>query len=375
MANSVKQHETNVATTSDAQSVNDILQSVENVPFALNGATTKTILYALFSVLAASELTSALGFYTASLGVSLVGAFTICGFVASAFHYLLHSILSGTAHGIVFKKRAESKAMSTEVVANIILSIVLLLAASCTVFFVGKKGFSAYRATEFETKMKAATPPVSSENTTVTPQMLTSKRGKISVYKLELLGKLEQAKAASTDATTNQNTTEKDSYDRTTNTITDIVGASAFVLEMLLALLAFTIATAKKAAVIEEIVRRKENNVTQENVTITTKNDTKRNDNDRKGIVTQQRYDSEPLRYDNNNLPKPSENNDKRTIVSGFSTPKNEVLRNDADPKKVPCGSCKTPFLPKNARHKFCSDSCRLEAWQAKNGTTVFGTK
>jgi hypothetical protein len=269
MANSVKNHETNLVAEKNQSDVNAILEGVENVPFALSGATTKSILYALFSGIAAVELTSALGFYGASLGASLVVAFTVCSIIAGLFHYLLHSILSNTAHGIVFKKRAESKAMSTEVVANIVLSVVLLLAASCTVFFVGKKGFAAYRGTEYEAKVNAAT-PTNAPTPTITPEMLTNKRGKVSVYKLELLGKLEGAKAATTDATTDKNTTEKAAYDKTTNTITDIVGASAFVLEVLLALLAFTIATAKKAAVMEEIARRNSTTVGTITPTVTT---------------------------------------------------------------------------------------------------------
>jgi hypothetical protein len=371
MANSVKQHETNVATTSDAQSVNDILQSVENVPFALSGATTKTILYTLFSGIAAVELTSALGFYGTSLGMSLMVAFTICGFVASGFHYLLHSILSNTAHGIVFKKRAESKAMSTEVVANIVLSVVLLLAASCTVFFVGKKGFSAYRATNFETKMKAtdAPPP------TITPEMLTSKRGKISVYKLELLGKLEQAKAASTDATTNQNTTEKDSYDKTTNTITDIVGASAFVLELLLALLAFTIATAKKAAVIEEIVRRKSNDDDAKTV------NNRENDN-RNGEIIENRNGLLPKKtvtVDSDFKPfTPTIPSDKRLTDNRkddtSQRPKIGFMAQKIENKyEGICPNCSEKFERKNPKKVYCSTNCKTQFWQQKNGVTIYG--
>lgn len=51
------------------------------------------------------------------------------------------------------------------------------------------------------------------------------------------------------------------------------------------------------------------------------------------------------------------------------------VKNNDVQESKLLCSNCKTPFTPKNARHKYCTDSCRLEAWQAKNGTTIFGTK
>lgn len=103
-------------------------------------------------------------------------------------------------------------------------------------------------------------------------------------------------------------------------------------------------------------------------VTITTHDDLKRPKNDTKPIVTTNRYDTQAVE----NLPKPSEN---RTVVKGFERNEDTPNRNDNEPKKTPCSNCKTHFTPKNARHKFCSDSCRLEAWQMKNGTTVFGTK
>jgi hypothetical protein len=86
--------------------------------------------------------------------------------------------------------------------------------------------------------------------------MLTGKNGKIAAWKLEALTDLEKAKAKGVEATTAAITADRESYDATTAQITDIVGASAFLIELLLALLAYSIATAKLAAVMDEIARR-----------------------------------------------------------------------------------------------------------------------
>lgn len=385
MANNVKNHETKLVSEKNQSDVNAILEGVENVPFALSGADAKTILYALFSGIAAVELTSALGFYGASLGASLTVAFTICGLLASGFHYLLHSILSNTAHGIVFKKRSESKAMSNEVVANIWLSIALLLIAACTVFFLGKKGFAAYRATEYEAKTTAVVSPGATVKKDITPEMLTSKSGKISVYKLELLGKLEGAKAATKEAETTANTNEKDSYDKTTNTITDIVGASAFVLELLLALLAFTIATAKKAAVMEEITRR----VNESKMTENNDNGQKTVNNRQNSTVTVNRNDEI---IENRNGKEPKKNvtvdteNKPYTPIMPTDRPVTDNRKNDTPPRKgigflpensneniATCPQCRNEFERKNPKKIYCSTNCKTQFWQAKNGVSLLG--
>lgn len=388
MSNNIKEHEKNTVSSSHAESVSSILNSVENTPFALRGADTKTILYAFISVIAAVELTSALAFYGASLGVSLTVAFVICMLVASGFHYLLHSVLSITAHGIVFKKRSESKAMSTEVVANIWLSVALLLIASCTVFFGGKKGFTAYRGTEYETKNKAALPSPG-ENKTITPDMLTSKSGKISVYKIELLTGLEKAKAATKQAENTASTTEKDNYDKTTSTITDIVGASAFILECLLALLAFAIATAKKAAVMEEIARR-DTSVTPENLTVNDRNGQKTVDNRKNSTVTVERYAPKTVSPTVNTVTVTPANDGKNDATSTIPLCDNGTTVTNVPPKRtvingfgatVPtdnkyigtCPNCQQDFEKKNQRKIYCSTNCKTQHWQNKNGVSLLG--
>jgi len=215
----------------------------------------KTILYFLFSFVAAAELTAALSFYTMSMGASMIIAAVFCGVLAFGFHALLHGILSDTAKGIVFGKKKESGAMSNEVTGNIILSIALLAIASCTVFFVGKKGFTAYRATQFEKKQEE-NKPKGDQAKGIDASMLTNSKGKIAAWKLEALTDLEKAKSKGVEATTAAITADREAYDMNTAQITDIVGASAFLIELLLALLAYSIATAKLAATMDEIARR-----------------------------------------------------------------------------------------------------------------------
>lgn len=118
--NMVKNHESSIKNANNAEQVGNILSNVENTPYALRGATVKTILYSLFSVIAAVELSAALFFYVASLGVPKAVAMVVCGVIAFGFHALLHSILTDTSKGIVFGKRTESGAMSNEVTANIV---------------------------------------------------------------------------------------------------------------------------------------------------------------------------------------------------------------------------------------------------------------
>ncbi|MBL7815933.1 MAG: hypothetical protein JNL70_13035 [Saprospiraceae bacterium] len=358
MQNISKAHEQKVQANNHVEQVDNILANVENTPFALRGATTKTILYFLFSVVAAAELTAALFFYTSSLGLSFAVALVICGLFAFGFHGLLHGILSDTAKGIVFSKRKESGAMSNEVTANIVLSIVLLLGASCTVFFVGKKGFTAYRATQYEQAQAKPKDDVKE----VTVDMLTNSKGKVAAWKLEALTDLEKAKAKTTEAATAQATTERQAYDNVTANITDIVGASAFVLELLLALLAYAIATAKKAAVIEEIARRK--GVSQPN----TSNDMSSND-----LPQPQKQIGFSFNRANNS------GNQDRVIIKGFQreNKENDVVttyrNNDMSSNDLPenmgvCPMCDELFEKKNYKHTYCSEGCRVQAWEQKTG-------
>ena len=371
LVNGAKKHENSVKNANHAESVGNILNNVENVPFALRGVTVKTILYFLFSFIAAVELTAALSFYTMSMGASVAVALVGCGLLAFGFHALLHGILSDTAKGIVFGKRTESGAMSNEVNVNIVLSIFLLIIASCTVFFVGKKGFTAYRATQYETAQNEAKPKGDTKG--IDASMLTNKSGKIAAWKLEALTDLEKAKAKTTEATTAQTTADRQSYDATTATITDIVGASAFLIELLLALLAYSIATAKLAAVMDEIARRNKTlQATSQQAQQSTVNDISLDD---PKPTTQQAQ--RKIGFSENKAT--NDGNEGRVIIRGFqreikekqppTTYRNDISLDDA--KFGTCPTCDELFEKKNYKHTYCSDECRVQAWEQKTGKRV----
>ena len=423
MTNFVKNHESGVKSQNHTNQVNAILDNIENTPFALRGATVKTILYFLFSVIAAVELSAALYFYACSLGVPQSVTLIVCGVVAFGFHFLLHSILTDTAKGIVFGKRGESGAMANEVTANIILSIILLLMAACSVFFIGKKGFTAYRATQYEVKDKAE---IKTPGLNINDIQLKDKNGKIAAWKLETLTDYKKAESKATDSETAKQESNRARYDTTTTTITDIVGASAFVLEILLALLAYTIATAKKAAVIDEMARRKNNqidNVFQDMGTVQTlsnqaqtvinttppPSENKRqigfiNLSDNEQLNEVQRIHSmfpsttvstiySVLEHHNFIVPvslgelinlfgtsttanvtthHQAQNNEERTIIKGFHTGTTDAVKRqtftDAVNKLKICQHCKAEYMYKIHNQKFCSESCRIAAWEQKTG-------
>lgn len=430
MSNSVKTHESGVKSQNHTNQVNNILDNVENVPFALRGANVKTILYGLFSVIAAVELSAALYFYACSLGVPQAVSMVVCGVIAFGFHFLLHSILTDTSKGIVFGKKSESGAMSNEVTANIILSIVLLLIASLTVFFVGKKGFTAYRATQYEIAEKEAVKPNNDVN--INDVKLKDKNGKIAAWKLETLTDLKKAEATKTEKETEKANSERTRYDATTATITDIVGASAFILELLLALLAYTIATAKKAAVMDALAARQKQDATEppptpqqltgtalSNQVANVVSNTPTPSVNRKQIGFLQMPGIDQLnevhRIQNvlPNVPmsrifkvleennyivplsledilhlfgtektaiaatEPPPNNAGRTIIKGFQNSSTDAvermpLTDAVDKSKLKiCHHCEKKYVYKIHNQKFCSEPCRIANWEQRTGAKL----
>ena len=140
-----KMHEKNVQNDVHVEKVDTILSDVENVPFALRGATVKTILYWLFSVIAAAELSAAFFFYISSFEMPQAVAAVIAVVLAFFLHGLIHAQLTDTSKGMVFSKHRESKAMSSEVKMNIILSIILLFFTKRGVPFFAKKKYTPSR--------------------------------------------------------------------------------------------------------------------------------------------------------------------------------------------------------------------------------------
>ncbi|MBL7815206.1 MAG: hypothetical protein JNL70_09355 [Saprospiraceae bacterium] len=360
--NVVKIHESSVKSADQFENVNAILSHIANTPFALRGVKTKTIFYFLFSLIAAAEMAAAFFFQISALGFPIAVVVALSLLLPIVFHGLLHNTLVDTALGIVFVKRKESGAMASEVTSNIILSIALLLGAACTVFFVGKKGFSNYRAIQYEKKInddKSKLPPIQ----TVDATMLTNKNGKIAAWKLEALADLEKAKATTIEKQTEKEVADRAAYDATTAQITDIVGVSAFALEFLLALLAYSIATAKKAAVMEELVQRQKMN--GEPFTANVKQQALMADTDSANTAppSVQKFGF-------------SENNG-RTVIRGFqrqndlptANVEQQALTTNTDKSKMKvCLHCETEYVYKIHNQKYCSENCRIAAWEARTG-------
>jgi hypothetical protein len=328
---------------------------------------------------AAAEMSAAIFFYcngafSVSFGVSVVVGI----FVAFSFHWLTHSILSDTALGFAFGKRHENGAMKLEVITNVVLSIILLSFAACTVFFLGKKGFSAWRATNYEAKNT----PLSNEpkdgvkQLQLSPEMLTNGKGKISAYKLEQLAavtdaqaKRQKAEAEATNAKSEAEATKRKSYDRTTANISDVVGASAFVLELLLLLLSFSVATAKKAATIERLAiaskaeseetheKKQPQNEIQSNVSVFPSHPFSENSTAKRPKIGFRYAQTTPTASVN-------------TAAVEQTTPTASVNTAAVEQKLSLrlCENCNTEFVYKIHNQRFCCEICRIEAWEKKTG-------
>jgi hypothetical protein len=261
--NAAKNYELQQKQSIELNAVQNIIAAQQNTPYALRGVNVKTFLYGLFSVVAIFELAAALYFYmVGAYGVNTYAALVVSSLLAGVMHYLLHQLLMDAATGFIFQKRHESNAMQTEVLFNMVVSIVLCLLIALVVNFFGKNGFAAYRSNQYELKTNKID-SVSTGNVqtvAITPEMLTNKKGKISNEKLETIANIAKAQTdaikAQTDASkvkiTDANA-HRHNYNATTSQIVETVGASAFVLEFVLMLLAFSIVTAKKAAALEMI--------------------------------------------------------------------------------------------------------------------------
>ena len=363
-----KMHEKNVQNDVHVEKVDTILSDVENVPFALRGATVKTILYWLFSVIAAAELSAAFFFYISSFEMPQAVAAVIAVVLAFFLHGLIHAQLTDTSKGMVFSKHRESKAMSSEVKMNIVLSIILLFFAAGCVFFLGKKGYTAFREMKYQTALLESKGKDAPKGLVLTADMLTSKKGKISMDKLEQATALQNATAKATDATVQAATTDKVNYDKSTANITDVVGSSAFILELILGLLAYAIATAKFAATFDEIAKRNTANLAQngEKIAITA------NVTD---AVIEKTLARKPIGF-SDNLAK---SNDGRVIIQGFkrdTSPQIEPTTASVTDAVMPenmrtCLHCDDAYIYKIHNQKYCCEECRIAAWQEKNGVAL----
>ena len=250
----VKSYESDMKNSQNNAAVIKILENSETVTYALRGITNKIILYILFSFCAACELSAALFFYSSSLGAAFWIALFACIFIAFSFHFFIHHVLKDTAQGFIFLKRNEGSALQRNVYTDVAVSLILLTVAALTVNKFGKQGFANYRSINYNAITATVVHPA------ITPDMLTNKKGKISGYKLEQLTAYTLAATSDTEKNTQVEKERRAHYDQETVNICDIVGASAFILELIIAFLAYAIVTAKYAAAITHIADQHKKN-------------------------------------------------------------------------------------------------------------------
>ena len=404
--NAAKSYEMQQKQSIELDAVQNIIASQQNTPYALRGVNVKTFLYGLFSVVAVFELGAALYFYmVGAYGVNTYAALVVSALLSGVMHYLLHSLLMDAATGFVFQKRHESHAMQTEVFFNIVVSIVLCLLIALVVNFFGKNGFTAYRSNQYELKTIIKTDSLPNIQTVaITPEMLTNKKGKISNEKLESIANIAKAQTdaikAQTDAskvkTTDANA-HRQNYNATTSQIVETVGASAFVLEFVLMLLAFSIVTAKKAAALEMIAEGAANpsfyELPNKNNTIGFQYGTtaltheinamrlelnalrlaQRNDNALRTDANHSQKDENAMRTDENALR--NDANHSQKDENAMRTDENlqrkigffqDEPNNNEKYVILSCAICGTNFKRKTTWQIYCSDNCRFEANKKK---------
>lgn len=237
----------------DEHRISQILSATRPHKSALNGISYQLWIYAILSILAASELTAAAFFYTSSLGLSFYISLIACLSVCFGYHFLLHNILTEMAEDWSFKNHLSSRAMLSKMLISTVLSLVLLLGAASFVNLIGKPSFIAYHELKYSYNPRMVQ---SSDN--ITASMLTNKRGKISTDKIEQLTIYTQSKANAENEAAQNEEVRHNSYTVKATDTSEIIGATAYILEAILLLLAFSIAKSKYAAVIHKIKHQTE---------------------------------------------------------------------------------------------------------------------
>lgn len=335
--------EANKQAEAKQKAISAILSQTDNSQYALKGAVNAERLYILFSIIALVELGAALFFYGAGFGINLTAAAALALGLAGGYHILLHHQLDHTSQGITFAKATENKALKNMALVNRVISLALIFFAAALIYFVGRPAFSAYRETQWE-KMAAATPPPS-----VSMAQLTDSKGKLSVSRANAFTRLTNAAAGNTAEA-------KQRYDKTTATVADVVGVSAFIVEAILALLAYAIGAAKYAAVLDHLADGNSPTATV-------------------GSLNSHRTaaNAAPISY-NYTEPEPTQTDSGRVIIQGFRRPDGnptasvgEKTATNSAASRV-CGHCSEEFTYSIHNQKFCSESCRKRAWEARTG-------
>jgi hypothetical protein len=393
MSNLIQSYESENQRSHQAAKVAQILYENDAKNLALNGIGTKTVLYSILSIIAILELTAALFFY-------LSGAFSVPTFpsvamgasIAIAYHYYLHAVLVSTCAAIAFERKHHSKAMKTETIINIVICLVLLLAAALTVCVLGKNGFSAYRSNQFEAKTVSVPMDSLRSKPAVSVEIFT-KNGQLITERANAYANVQNAQnAAKTieNATITQNNAQKrKDYDAQTVQLSTVVGTSAFFVELLLLLLAYSIATAKRAATIEtesneyiilnSSVTQNGSSVTQNNaqnssvthnVTQSTVTQSLPENTQNKDTVTQSNESSVTERLD------------KLTeLLERMVTQPPQIAFNETEKRQIgfqnkSCKQCQKPILDaKTERKEFCGTPCRIEFWKDKTGKEIIKGK
>ena len=337
----IKSHEQKTAQSIKSKKVEDIINSTETVNYALHGVQIKLWLYLLIGLFSTCELALTITFYALSFAVNPYIAVIVGLFLSGCFHYLLHHLLISTALAAVFSKANESKALKSDINTNIFLSFFLLCIAACSVFFVGKNSYSAFRSDNFKPQIIVNSTPQ------ITSDMLTNKNGKISGYKMEQLAAFQAAKTTDTKVLDTNKTKDRAAYDAATEKTCNIVGSSAFVFEFLLALLAFAIATAKYAAAIEtlaEINKEKEDNELQKRKNVT-------------GFVVSETPQQIAASIE------------RKSIGFEYGLRNTQcVVEEEPNKRTLKCQHCEVEFEKTTTWHKYCGDACRIAANELRTG-------
>jgi hypothetical protein len=99
------------------------------------------------------------------------------------------------------------------------------------------------------------------------------------------------------------------------------------------------------------------NDIEKENATF---NDVRNNDNRNNDV----RKNDEPQNI-------PFSKNDTRTVIKGFRNDEQQRTINTPQLKIVGCVQCGNNFEKKAPKHVYCSDVCRVTAWENKTGKTL----
>lgn len=334
--------EANKQAEAKQKAINAILSQTDNSQYALKGAVNAERLYILFSIIALVELGAALFFYGAGFGINLTAAAALALGLAGGYHILLHHQLDHTSQGITFAKATENKALKNMALVNRVISLALIFFAAALIYFVGRPAFSAYRETQWE-KMAAATPPPS-----VSAAALLDNKGKLSVSRANAFTRL-------TNATAGNTAEAKARYDKTTATVADVVGVSAFIVETILALLAYAIGAAKYAAVLDHLAS---DGTQTANV----------------GSLNSHRtaVNAAPISY-NYSEPEQPAADPGRIIIQGFRRADGNQTANVGEKTATNnasrvCGHCGESFIYSIHNQKFCTEACRKKAWEARTG-------